>query len=271
MLKPVASTNPRRLAILLLAALPALADTHFRVRRMKPTDAPLDRGQCDIRLQVDGDVEVSMRGDMVSVHTISGRDARNEGSECNQPLPDREVRGFSLESKESHGEIHLVAPPSEANEFQAIVHINSVPPGGGGYHFRLTWQISAGSLSEEAQAGPPGFVWNNATRYKTRGQGEVSVGGTQLGLLEVDAAIDLGGKVWISFGTARKERLFFSGVVNGRDGGRVRADVVCNDPEWHVQGPMFLTVDEAHDRVTSITLDATDGHDRMHLDWKRRK
>jgi hypothetical protein len=260
------------LAILLLAgALPISADTHFRVRLMKPTDAPLDHGQCDIRIRVDGEVDVSLRGDMVLVHTISGRDVRNEGSECNQPLPDRDVRGFAFEEKQSRGEIHLVTPPSEANEFQAVVHINDAAPGDGRYHFVLTWQVSAASLRNEAQAGPPGFVWNNATRYKTRGQGEASVSDVHVDLLDVDAAIDLGGKVWVTFHTARKDPLSFSGVVNAKDDGRVRADVVCNGPQWHVQGPMFLTVDEAHDRVTAITLDATDGRDRMHLDWKRRK
>ena len=75
----------------------------------------------------------------------------------------------------------------------------------------------------------------------------------------------------MSFHTARKQPpLSFSGVVNARDAGRLRADVVCDGPDWHVQGPMFLSVDEAKDRVTAITLEATDGRDRLHLDWKRR-
>jgi hypothetical protein len=265
-------TDPHRLAIVLLAAawFPALADTRFRVRQMAPTDAPMDKGQCDIRLQVDDEVEVSLRRDVVSIHTVSGRDARNDGSQCNQPLPDRDLRGFTFEVKESRNEIQLVAPPSPANDFQAVVHIHDTAPGEGRYHFRLTWQISAAGIRDERREGPPGFAWNNATHYKTRGQGEAGIGDVHIDLLDVDVSIDLGGKILVSFHTARKQPLSFSGVVNAREAGRLRADVVCDSPDWHVQGPMFLSVDEAKDRVTAITLEASDGRDRLHLEWKRR-
>jgi hypothetical protein len=268
----VALTHSRPFTIVLLAAaaLPALADTRFRVRQTPPVDAPLDKGQCDIKLRVDGEVEVSLRRDVVSIHAVSGHDARNDGSQCNQPLPDRDVRGFTFEAKEKRGEIRLLAPPSSANDFQAVVHIHNTEPGVAPFHFRLTWAISTGGVGDERSPGPPGFAWNNATRYKTRGQGQASVGDVHIDLLDADVAIDLGGKAWVSFHTARKDLLSFSGVVNAREAGRVRADVVCDGPDWHVQGPMFLSVDDAHDRVTAIALDATDGHDRMHLEWKRK-
>lgn len=268
----MALANSRRVATVLLAAvaLPAFADTQFRARAMKPTSAPVAKGQCDIRLQVDGEVEVSVRGDRVSVHSITGRDARDDGSACSQPLPDRDLRGFAFEARGKNGEIRLVAPPSTANDFTATVHIRGAAPGEERYRFLLNWQLGAASLRDEPQAGPPGFVWNNATRYQARGQGEAAAGDVRRALLNVDAAIDLGGKVWVSFHTARKDVLSFSGVVNAREPGRLRADVVCDGPQWHVQGPMFLTVDEAKDRLTAITLDATDGHDRLHLEWKRR-
>ncbi|HTX35719.1 MAG TPA: hypothetical protein VME43_11880 [Bryobacteraceae bacterium] len=266
-------TRLRPLAWLLLAAaLPARADLQFRVQPAKPTQAPIAKGQCDIRLRVSGEAEVSLRGDVVSVHTISGHDARNDGSVCNQPLPDRDVRGFAFKAKESRGEVRLVAPPSEANDFQAVVHISDTAPGEGRYDLRLNWDLSAAGMLDERQAGPPGFVWNNATRYKTRGAGQADVGDVHLALLDVDVAIDLGGKAWVTFHTANKQALSFSGVINDRQPDRLRADVVCDGPLWHVQGPMFLSIDDAHNRVTAITLDATDGRDRLHLswNWKRR-
>jgi len=271
MLKAVAYRGSRWLAAALLIAVPALADTHFRLKQMKPTGAPVGKGLCEIRLDVAGETEVSLRGDVLSVHTISGRDARDQGSACNEPLPAGDIRGFAFEVKESRGETHLAAPPSSANQYQAIVHIRDDGPGTGRYHFRLTWNLSIQTMREERPQGPPGFVWNNATRYQSHGQGEVTVGDAHLALLDVDAAIDLAGKVWVSFRTARPEPLTFSGMLNARDGGRLRADVVCNGPEWHVQGPMFLTVDEAHNRVTAITLEATDGRDRMRLEWNSKR
>src|SRR5437867_13401875 len=99
------------LACLLLAA-PAMADSQFRVRRMNRNDVPFGKGQCDIRLQVDGEVEASVRGDMVYIRTLSGQDARDDGSECNEPLPGRPPQGFGFEVKDSRGDIRLLAEPS---------------------------------------------------------------------------------------------------------------------------------------------------------------
>src|SRR4051812_1723042 len=109
-------------AFLLGAAfcLPAMADTQFRLRRASRNDIPLGRGQCDVRLQVDNEVEVSVRGDNVFIRTVSGRDAYDDGnSECNMPLPDRPVSDFRFEVKESRGDIRLIAEPSRRNNFSA--------------------------------------------------------------------------------------------------------------------------------------------------------
>ena len=128
----------RGLAILMCcAALPVLADTRFQVRRMTRDDVPPGKGQCDIRLQVDNQVEVSVQGDRVSIRTLSGHDARDDGSECNAPLPDRDVIGFSFEVKESRNEIRLLAEPSRRNNFAAVVKIRDSSGGEGRYHFRL--------------------------------------------------------------------------------------------------------------------------------------
>src|SRR3974390_1472295 len=70
-------------ALLLCAALPAMADVQFRIRRMTRDDVPIGKGQCDIRLQGDDQAQVTVRGDMVFIRTISGRDPWDDGSECN--------------------------------------------------------------------------------------------------------------------------------------------------------------------------------------------
>src|SRR5712692_9695765 len=108
-----------RLCLFILIAAPLLADTQFTVRRMSRNDVPLGKGQCDIRLQVDNEVEVSVRGESVFIRTLSGRDARDDGSECNEPLP-RDPRNFNYEVRDSQG-------------------------GEGRYHFRLTWDIGGSS------------------------------------------------------------------------------------------------------------------------------
>src|ERR1039457_4053735 len=128
--------------LLFCAALPALADSHFQARRMTRDDVPPGKGQCDIHLQVDNQVEVSVRGDLVSIRTIAGHDARDDGSECNVPLPDRDVVGFKFEVIDSRNEIRLVAEPSRRNSFAAVVLIRDTSGGEGRYHFRLTWAIT---------------------------------------------------------------------------------------------------------------------------------
>src|SRR5216684_3911130 len=99
--------------LVLCAAVPALADTRFQIRRMTRNDVPLGKGQCDIRLQVDNEVEVSVRLDQVFIRTISGRDA-----------------------------IRLLAEPSRRNNYTAIVRIRDSDSGEGRYHFRLSWQMT---------------------------------------------------------------------------------------------------------------------------------
>src|SRR3954466_1792061 len=88
-------------ALTFLAALPASADMQFRVRRMTRDDVPPGKGQCDIRLQVDDQVEVAVRGEVISVRTLSGQEARDDGSECNVPFPVLDPREFNFEVKDS--------------------------------------------------------------------------------------------------------------------------------------------------------------------------
>ena len=50
-------------------------------------------------------------------------------------------------------------------------------------------------------------------------------------------------------------------------GGRLKADVVTEDRRLH--GPMYISVDDRRN-VNSITLEATDGRDRLRVNWDRR-
>src|SRR5690242_15518859 len=89
----------------------ANADTDFTARRMTRNDVLLCKGQCDIRLRVDGGVEVSVQQDRVHVRTLNGRDAVDAGSECNEPIPARALNGFNFEKMDGRGDVQLLAPP----------------------------------------------------------------------------------------------------------------------------------------------------------------
>ena len=138
-----------RFTTLVLAALcvfswPALADLEFQARKMTRGDVPLGKGQCDIRLRVDGEVEVRLRGDHVSVRTVSGREPRDDGSECNEPLPARSVSDFLFEVRDRRDEIMLLSEPTPRTRYEAVVRIRDSDGGEGRYHFRMTWRMDGG-------------------------------------------------------------------------------------------------------------------------------
>ena len=263
--------------LLLFAALPALGDTHFQARRMTRDDVPSGKGQCDIRLQVDGEVEVTVRGDLVNIRTISGRDARDDGSECNAALPNRDIAGFNFQVIDSRNEIRLTAEPSRRNQFGAIVHIRDTSGGEGRYHFRLSWSMSGGKERPPSRrdddfnrpAGAPGFSWNNTVSFKGNGHGtSVMNESAETRLGQVTIEIDGGGKLVAWFRTeGRGQPLSFTGQIMGNEGGRWKADVMSDD--HRLRGPMWITVDERK-QVNTVTLEATDGRDRMRLSWDRR-
>jgi hypothetical protein len=273
----------------LCAALPALADTQFRISRMTRTDVPPGKGQCDIRLQVDNEVDVSVHGDMVMIHTLAGRDPRDDGSECNAPLPDRNIEGFNFEVKDSRNEIRLMAAPSRRNNFTAVVHIRDSAGGEGRYHFRLSWAMGGGGRPPAERRGPsgpppdaqrgygpppderrggPGFSWNNTIDYRGQGRGSSVLNNfPEQRLSDVTVNIDRGGRILVSIHAEGNRTLSFTGTVIASEGGRLKADVVSQDRRLH--GPMYISVDDRQN-VNSITLEATDGRDRLRVNWERR-
>jgi hypothetical protein len=272
-LKGMSDRNLFRAGVALLAlcaALPALADTQFRIRRMSRDDVPPGKGQCDIRLQVDNEVEVSVRRDMVMIHTIAGRDARDDGSECNAPLPDRNIEGFNFQVMDSRNEIRLVAEPSRRNDFTAIVHIRDSAGGEGRYHFRLSWVMGGrGGPTEERRGGGPGFSWNNTVDYRGQGHGSSTLNNSaEERLFDVSVNVDRGGRILVTFrGERGRPPLAFTGTVIASEAGRLKADVVSEDQRLH--GPMYISVDDRRN-VYSITLEATDGRDRLRVNWDRK-
>jgi len=265
------------IALAVLAAIPAWADTQFRIRQMTRDDVPRGKGQCDIRLQVDNTVDVMVRGDMVFARTLAGQDARDDGSECNAPLPRRDMPDLAFEVKDSRNEIRLIDSPNRRNDFAAVVHIRDSDGGFGRYHFRLSWNLDlvTGARPPEDRRDfdrdrPPasGFVWNNVINFRGQGRGTAVFNGADARRLQdVNVDIDRGGKIVVSFRAERGRTIMFSGVLMDREGGRLKAAVTGED--GRLRGPMYISVDQRQN-VNSISLEATDGRDRMRLNWDRR-
>jgi hypothetical protein len=260
-----------RIGLMLLTiatAVPALADSQFRVRRMQRNDIPFGKGQCDIRLQVDQEAEVSLRGDVVSIRTLAGREPRDDGSECSEPLPIGDVPGFYFQ---------LMAEPSRRTGGAAIVRIRDAAGGEGRYHFRISWSVGGAMPPAPGPRREPdypprerrgGFFWDEVVAFRGEGRGTVNFDRAQQRLFGVNVDIDRRGRIVVAFRMEGGRTLQFSGTVVGREGGRLQADVVSDD-RFRARGTMFLSVDRSHD-VNSVTLDADNGRDRMRVIWDRR-
>jgi hypothetical protein len=279
------SSAPRTLTIVLLAAaaaVPAVADTQFRIRQMTRDDVPYGKGQCDIRLQVDGEVEASVRGDSVYIHTLRGQDARDDGSECNMPLPRRDIAALNFEVKDSRNEIRLVQRPDRRSDYAAVVYIRDSSSGFGRYHFRISWDALA---TETRGGGPPerrrdfndrppedsrgGFAWNNVVNFRGEGRGSAVYNDNDLRQLrDVRVDIDRGGRIQVAFRADRGGAVVFNGAVVAREGGRLKADV--SSENGRLRGPMWLSVDDRFQTVSRVTLEASDGRDRVRINWDRR-
>lgn len=134
------------------------------------------RGEMNIRLRVDHESEVTVRGDVVRIRTLSGRWARDEGSVMSAPLPFGNVR-IDFSKRDGRGRVWVVQQPSAANRFQFIFRISDPQGGMGRYHVRLRYPTDTTDWRQSAVRSPApvrqsyGFsprkpndtVWNNVS------------------------------------------------------------------------------------------------------------
>ena len=273
----------------LLTAIPACADSRFRITVMQQAGLASGKAQCDIRLEIDNEVEITVRRDLVMIHTVSGQDATDDGSDCSAPLADKEMPNFAVQPVDNRSEIKVLQKPSAGNDYAVVVRIVDAASGFGRYHFRLSWDAAPGAGTAvdtppppsgrkqndlEHPPTPPGFVWNNAINYRGRGMGQSLIDGRGPKLADVRVDIDLGGKIVVLFTTEARaggrgglRTVAFTGSVMNREGSRIRASMVTEDQRLH--GTMVLSVDENH-AVNTITMTATDGQDHLRLTWDRK-
>jgi hypothetical protein len=250
---------------------------------MTRTDVPLGKGQCDIRLQVDGEAEVSLRGDRVFVRTISGRDARDDGSECNEPLPGRNLDGFNFSVRDSRGDIALLSEPNGRNGYRAVVRIRDSQGGEGRYHFRIEWRMTGGergSSDDRGYRNNDRVPYNDRSHWNDRGRvGTVDFSGRGRGTYDREnehvrrinnatIRVDGNGGVRADFQTEDGRRLSFAGRVTEAGRGTIRADVAAGNSRSDPQGPMVITLDGSG-QVSRVTVDGYAGRDRFRLDWNR--
>jgi hypothetical protein len=217
--------------------------------------------------------------------TFSGRDIRDDGSECNMPLPGRALEGFNYEVREKRNDIALLADPSPRNGFRAVVRIRDSSGGEGRYHFRLTWVENGGGRAvmpswggnepnrepnrgggwrgreDDNRGGGPGF--NDSIDFRGEGRGMFSEGRGGSRIRDVAVRVERGGRVDATVATERGQ-LRFTGRVSRSDRDTVWADVASGN----IRGVMMLTLGR-RDEIVRITMDGESRGETVRLNWSR--
>lgn len=157
------------------ATVPALAqparyidDSTFRIARSSDWNVAAANGVCRIRVFVDDRARVLFRGDQVIVRTETGRRSRDEGSECNQPLPFHRVDDFRVVAERGRGAVFDVDPPDRRNDFTGALTIDDPQDGGEEYEIVVAWRNPP--VAPLAAADPfPGFDETRACQDRVRG------------------------------------------------------------------------------------------------------
>jgi hypothetical protein len=244
--------------------LTAQQDPVFRPKQMRDYNPRAADGRCTIRVRVDDENDVELRGDQVLLRTLTGRAGRDDGSECSQPLPAGGFSKFAFRGIDGRGEVRLVQEPRLGNQWTAIVSIRDKRGGDEGYTFELSWTADPNAARYVSPGG--GFTGTTTTSGNSGGGILPNLGGG-------------GGQVPIApkF-TGLDETLAASGSlrVNNQDRNvrRLRAnlrgdgsaeftlygnEVVQMSGRWSGSGnPLDVT-------VTSIGGDAASGRGRVYL------
>jgi hypothetical protein len=96
-------------------------------------------GRLDLRLVVDGQIEVVIQGEHICYQVNSGRPPLDDGTEMTQPFPMISLKSFNFAKKDGRGSVQLLEKPSSANNYIVRIQIDDPKGGEDRYHLRLTW------------------------------------------------------------------------------------------------------------------------------------
>lgn len=118
----------------------AQVDIQIRLGQQPGWDPRAREGRCEVRMWVDHQAELRLRGDAISVRTLEGARSYDEGSRCSQPLPYNSIGDFQIRQTAGRNRVNLVQQPNRMNNFTALLSINDDQGGGDHYAFELTWR-----------------------------------------------------------------------------------------------------------------------------------
>lgn len=132
----------------------------FTVRRTNDWSPNRTDGRCRIRVRIDDDSDVELRGEQIRIRVLRGGPGRDEGSECNAPLPTAgNFRNFRFRGVDGRGNPRLVQEPGSRNFYTAVVNIQDSKGGDEGYTFDLMWESDGSYSGGYSQDRPSNRPW----------------------------------------------------------------------------------------------------------------
>jgi hypothetical protein len=172
----------KRIMLVLIAAMCGVVFAQSRYidvqpRRTRDYDERRDNGYCVVRLRVDDEVVIHIRGSALRFETLRGREAYDEGSECSQPMPlGNALANFRFKGVDGRGRVELAEDPSPNNRYTARVRILDSKGGDEGYTFRVQWDNrNPGAVNDTSGFG------NRRQRANDNSGWGTSTGGTGSG------------------------------------------------------------------------------------------
>lgn len=115
----------------------------FRMRRAQRFHPNPNQGGMDIRLRVDGTIELTVDRDRLRYRVIDGGHPVDRGSEYTDLIPSATFRHFKLSKQDGRGDVRLIERPTARNGYKARLRISDPKRGPDQYSLRLTWQVDA--------------------------------------------------------------------------------------------------------------------------------
>ena len=122
-------------ALLCSSAGFARVEIHLRIGQQPGWKLGAGEGRCDVRMWVDHQAELRIRGDRINVRTVEGSRSYDEGSACSQPLPYNSIRDFQVRQIAGRNRVNVVQEPNRMNNYTAMLSINDDQGGGDHYAF----------------------------------------------------------------------------------------------------------------------------------------
>lgn len=267
--------------LLLAAALPSLArniqEQDGRVRLVPSADG---LNACTLRITVDREAELLMRGDFLQLRTFNGDAAVDLGSECNVPLG-RGIIEFKWFKADGRGSVWLAEEPSARNGWRAVFGVRDDKPGTGDYTIEFKWRESIGQERKIVDAWGSDLrdsatfneaPWTGAYRWspvESTGKGGLRICGKARDSIVRVAATERGREILdlMLRGESGRQYWVRSRLVEWGDN-RIEADLLEFDGA-PAEGRMKLFTAQDGNWVERVDLDGRVHGDKLKVEFRR--